>query len=66
MIRCETVAEAQKAAAGGGADIMICDINLPDGSGLDFIRSIREGQQDKRPYIICLTVLDTQFGRVLG
>lgn len=66
VIRCETVAEAQKAAAGGGADIMICDISLPDGSGLDFIRSIREGQQDKRPYIICLTVLDTENDHVLG
>lgn len=42
VIRCGTVAEAQKAAAEDSADIMICDINLPDGSGLDFIRNIRD------------------------
>lgn len=66
VIRCGTVAEAQKAAAEDSADIMICDINLPDGSGLDFIRSIRDRQQEKRPYIICLTVLDTERDHVLG
>lgn len=63
---CHTVAEAKVAAATGDTDIIICDINLPDGSGLDFIAHIRSLDMKKRPYIICLTVLDTETDYVLG
>ncbi len=35
------VAEAEAAAAGAGFDVMVSDIELPDGSGLDLMRSLR-------------------------
>lgn len=50
----------------GDADIYICDITLPDGSGLDFIRVIRKKEQRRRPYVICLTALDTEADFVIG
>lgn len=63
---CQTVAEAKAAAAAGDTDVVICDINLPDGSGLEFIAHLRSLDMKKRPYIICLTVLDTETDHVLG
>ena len=42
---------------------MICDINLPDGSGLDFIRQVRQVSQ---AHIICLTALDQEIDQVIG
>lgn len=63
---CHTVAEAKAAAAAGDTDVVICDINLPDGSGLEFIAHLRSLDMKKRPYIICLTVLDTETDYVLG
>ena len=35
------VAEAEEALAAGGFDLMISDIELPDGSGLDLMRALR-------------------------
>lgn len=48
------------------ADIYICDISLPDGSGLDFVREIRKKEQGRRAYVICLTALDTEADFVIG
>lgn len=48
-------------------EIVICDINLPDGNGFDFIRQIRERYQLQRDvYIICLTALNQEMEQVLG
>ena len=44
-------------------EMIICDINLPDGNGLDFIRKVRE---KSNVYIICLTALDQEFDQVMG
>lgn len=44
-------------------DMVICDINLPDGNGLDFIRWIRLRY---KTYIICLTALDQEIDQVMG
>lgn len=43
--------------------MVICDLNLPDGSGLDLIRRIREKSM---AHIICLTALDTEMDQVMG
>lgn len=43
--------------------LIICDINLPDGNGLDFIRWIRE---KSNVHIICLTALDQELDQVMG
>lgn len=44
-------------------DVVICDINLPDGDGLDFINWMR---QQNKTYIICLTALDQEINQVMG
>lgn len=38
----ETIADARELLAGGCFDLLLCDIDLPDGSGLDLIASLAE------------------------
>lgn len=58
-----TKQEAQKIFQGQDIQLVICDINLPDGSGLDLIRQIRKTSQVQ---IICLTALDQETDQVMG
>lgn len=44
-------------------NLIISDINLPDGNGLDFIKNIREKSD---VHIICLTALDEEFDQIMG
>ena len=44
-------------------DIFICDINLPDGNGLDMVAYVRER---KNCHIICLTALEQETDYVMG
>lgn len=44
-------------------EMLICDINLPDGSGLDYVKSIRN---KTKAHIIMLTALDQETDMVLG
>ena len=45
-------------------DLVLLDINLPDGSGLDICRRLRkEGRNDP---VIFLTALDTELHEVTG
>ncbi|MDE6968258.1 MAG: response regulator transcription factor [Eubacterium sp.] len=60
---CETIRKAKEQALSVLPDIVICDIHLPDGSGLDFIRWLRRSQN---AYIICLTALNQEMEQVLG
>ncbi|MGA8839144.1 MAG: response regulator, partial [Candidatus Aquilonibacter sp.] len=39
---CTTVAEAGAALAGARPDLMLLDVTLPDGSGLDILRDVRD------------------------
>lgn len=59
----ETIQVAKEVVAANRIDIVICDINLPDGTGLDFIKWMRKEQ---RAYIICLTALDQEISQVMG
>ena len=43
--------------------LMICDVNLPDGSSLDLIRRIRK---TSLVHVICLTAMDTEIDQVMG
>lgn len=58
-----TIRAARRILAEHSIRMLICDINLPDGSGLDFIREVRE---QSRMHIICLTALDQETDQVMG
>ncbi len=60
---CYTMQEATEKLLQFQPDLVICDINLPDGSVLDFIEWLR-GHLDA--YIICLTALNQEMDQVLG
>jgi DNA-binding response OmpR family regulator len=57
-----TAAEAMEAAA-GEPDLVLLDIGLPDGSGLDVCRELRKGSQVP---IIMLTARGSEADRVAG
>lgn len=63
IVLCRTVKEGMEAAAGDIFDLMILDINLPDGSGLDFLRKIRETSTVP---VILLTANDLEMDIVVG
>ncbi|MGG7060029.1 response regulator transcription factor [Clostridium tertium] len=59
----ETIKSAEEIAIANKIDLVICDINLPDGNGLDFVKWMRK---QYRTYIICLTALDQEISQVMG
>ena len=58
-----TIHEAEEILKRMSPQMVICDVNLPDGSGLDLIREIRKSSM---VHIICLTALDTEIDQVMG
>ena len=60
---CHTLAEASKTLGGTSFDLLILDINLPDGSGVDLLKAIR--QTDTVP-VILLTANDMEMDIVGG
>lgn len=58
-----TLAEARELLKGKGADLVLLDINLPDGSGYDLLKEIRE--QSQIP-VIMLTANDMEIDEVMG
>lgn len=58
-----SIREAELLFKKGNPGLIICDINLPDGSGLEWIRSIRKRSMVP---IICLTAMDTEIDYVMG
>lgn len=58
-----TIGEAKRIIKGYTPEVVLCDINLPDGNGLDFIKSIRT---ETNAHLICLTALDRETDMVIG
>lgn len=58
-----SVKEAEEIFRKKQVEMIICDVNLPDGNGLDFIRRVRE---KSRVHIICLTALSGEFDQIIG
>ena len=58
-----TLAAARQALAAGGWGLMILDLNLPDGSGLDLLRAVRRA--GALPVLI-LTANDLELDQVRG
>lgn len=57
------IAEAKKIVENEEINLVVCDINLPDGDGREFIRMLRE---KTGVYVICLTALDQETDQVMG
>ena len=60
---CQTLAEGRAAFAQDTFDLLILDVNLPDGSGLDLLREVR---QTSRVPVILLTANDMEMDIVTG
>jgi DNA-binding response OmpR family regulator len=60
---CATVAQARSVFHEQEIQLMICDITLPDGSGLDFVKEVRA---ESSVHIIFLTALDQEVDQVIG
>ena len=58
-----TIAEAKTAWTGGVYDLLILDVSLPDGSGFDFCRSVRQSSEVP---IIFLTASDEETNVIMG
>ncbi|MGA7571435.1 MAG: response regulator transcription factor [Candidatus Aquilonibacter sp.] len=59
---CTTVAEAGAALAGARPDLMLLDVTLPDGSGLDILRDVR----DRGIPAIVVTARAEEVDRIVG
>ena len=60
---CRTLAQAQNAVADNSYDLLILDINLPDGSGLELLEQVRK---TSRVPVILLTANDLEMDVVTG
>ena len=58
-----TIRQAEEILKRISPKMVICDINLPDGSALDLSREIRKSSM---AHIICLTAMDTEMDQVIG
>ena len=61
---CATLQEAEPAAAGVHADVIVLDLNLPDGDGLAWLERLRA--RDPQTPVIALTARDRVTDRVEG
>ena len=61
---CTTLSQAQNRLAGTDFDLLILDINLPDGSGLDLLREVRRCHSGLP--VILLTANDLETDIVVG
>ena len=61
---CRTLSAARSALEAGSFDLLILDVNLPDGNGLDFLRRLRAGANSVP--VILLTANDMETDIVAG
>lgn len=61
---CETLAQANAALLDAKADLIVLDLQLPDGDGLAWLERMRH--QDKRTPVLILTARDQVADRVEG
>ena len=62
---CRSLSAAGDALKNREFDLMLLDVNLPDGSGLDFVRKLRQEGKTGLP-VILLTANDTELDIVAG
>lgn len=59
----KTLREARTMFGKTEPQLIICDVNLPDGNSLEWIREIRK---KSIAHVICLTAMDTEIDQVMG
>ena len=64
VISCQNICSAREQLALGGAALVLLDINLPDGNGLDFLQEIKAASPSLP--VIMLTANDTDMDIVEG
>ena len=64
VISCQNIRSAREQLALGGAALVLLDINLPDGNGLDFLQEIKAASPSLP--VIMLTANDTDMDIVEG
>jgi DNA-binding response OmpR family regulator len=55
LIQAATLAEAREAIGRGAVDLVLLDVRLPDGNGLEFAREFRELPEAERPRVLILS-----------
>ena len=63
VTRCGTLVQAREAWGRGAFDLLILDVNLPDGSGLEWLRELR---RESAVPVILLTANDMETDIVAG
>lgn len=61
--QCRTIADARKVMAQEDISLMLLDVNLPDGNGIDFVREVRAFSQIP---ILLITVNNMELDIVTG
>jgi DNA-binding response OmpR family regulator len=64
IVPCFDLKSAREQLADGTAELVLLDINLPDGSGLELLREIKTGSEPIP--VILLTANDTEMDVVMG
>ncbi|SHK86699.1 response regulator transcription factor [Desulforamulus aeronauticus] len=64
VMPCFDLKSAREQLTGGAAELVLLDINLPDGSGLELLHEIKTGR--KPVPVILLTANDTEMDVVMG
>jgi DNA-binding response OmpR family regulator len=57
---CATAAEARRSFAAGRPDLMICDIQLPDGDGIEFCKELGVGPGSDVRFLVLTNFGDLQ------
>lgn len=61
----ETLEKGWELYCGNDISLIICDVGLPDGSGLDFCAKVR-AEENKRAMFLFLTAMDTETDIIMG
>lgn len=63
VFSCKNIRQAEQVWEEEEIPLIICDVTLPDGNGLDFVRKVREKSS---VHVICLTALEQEIDQVMG
>ena len=65
-VKAADLSEARSALASGRPDLMLLDVMLPDGSGFDLLRAVKQSSDLRDLPVIMLTARGDEADRVAG